>query len=361
MVLLYLTACEAAPPWPAHAATPRDIAPAVLFVGPPGPLGAAADGSAAKPFGTIAEAVRAAPAGALLRIAEGTYPETLVLEKAAVLVGAGVAKTRLVGPAGQSAPVVRVQGDARVELRDLAIENGAVGVSVERGGVRLQGVALRELTTSALLAHDAEVAFIDGEMLVIGGGKEGVAVRIDGGSLEMRRSVLRRAGRRAIEIRRGRGLLEAVEVSDSALAALQALDGAEVTIEGGRFERIGGSALYAGAAKLTVKRASVSNAEYGAVGFRGAELEFLVPHRKSSIRFARAHSLSTSITIENSCKTRTSFSVFIGYGQKTSLHPRPSHPRLHHRPDHPGTLPVQARLRVQRPLARHPRTSSAAP
>src|SRR5881227_3523097 len=58
---------------------------------------------------------------------------------------------------------------------------------------------------------------------------------------------------------------------------------------------------------------------------------------------------------------RTHFSVFRGYGQKTSLHPRPSHPRLHHRPDHPGTLPVQARLRVQRPLARHPRTSSAAP
>ena len=295
MVLLYLTACEAAPPWPAHAATPRDIAPAVLFVGPPGPLGAAADGSAAKPFGTIAEAVRAAPAGALLRIAEGTYPETLVLEKAAVLVGAGVAKTRLVGPAGQSAPVVRVQGDARVELRDLAIENGAVGVSVERGGVRLQGVALRELTTSALLAHDAEVAFIDGEMLVIGGGKEGVAVRIDGGSLEMRRSVLRRAGRRAIEIRRGRGLLEAVEVSDSALAALQALDGAEVTIEGGRFERIGGSALYAGAAKLTVKRASVSNAEYGAVGFRGAELELrdseFSDTRVASVGLVRARGL----------------------------------------------------------------------
>src|SRR5207253_9594619 len=84
LVLLCLTACEAAPPWSAHPAKPREIAPAVLFVGPPGPAGATPDGSAGKPFATIGEAVRAAPAGALVRIAEGTYAETLVLEKAAV-------------------------------------------------------------------------------------------------------------------------------------------------------------------------------------------------------------------------------------------------------------------------------------
>ncbi|MFL5309015.1 MAG: right-handed parallel beta-helix repeat-containing protein [Myxococcales bacterium] len=295
MVLLCLTACEGAPPWSPRAAKPREIAPAVLFVGPPGSVAAAADGSAGKPFASIAEALRAAPPGALVRIAEGTYAEALVLEKAALLVGAGMAKTRLVAPAGQVAPVVRVQGDARVELRGLAIESAAVGLAVDGGGVRLQGVAFRELAGSALVAHDAEVAFLDGEVLAVGGGKEGVAVRVEGGSLEMRRSVMRRAGRRAIEIRRGRGLLEQIEISDSALAAVQALDGAQVTIEGGRFERIGGSALYAGAAKLTVKRAVVSHAEYGVVGFRGAELELRESEfsdtRVASVGLVRARGL----------------------------------------------------------------------
>jgi len=267
----------------------------VLFVGPPAYPGAPEDGSAAKPFATVAAAVRAAPAGALVRIAEGTYAEALVLEKAAMLVGAGAAKTRLVSPGGERAPVIRVQGDARVELRDLAIENAEVGVGIDGGGVRLQGVALRELAGSAIVARGADVAFVDGEMLAVGGGKEGVAVRIDGGSLEMRGSSMRRSGRRAIEIRRGRGFLEAIEVSDSALAAVQALDGAEVTIEGGRFERIGGAALYAGAAKLTVKRTSVSNAEYGAIGFRGAELELrdseFSDTRVASVGLVRAHGL----------------------------------------------------------------------
>jgi nitrous oxidase accessory protein NosD len=68
-----------------------------------------------------------------------------------------------------------------------------------------------------------------------------------------------------------------------------------VTIEGGRFERIGGSALYAGAAKLIVKRASVSDAEYGAVGFRGAELELrdseFSDTRVASVGLVRAHGL----------------------------------------------------------------------
>src|SRR5207244_269625 len=178
---------------------------------------------------------------------------------AAVVVGDGAAKTRLVAPPGAKEPVVRIQGDARVELRDLAIEHAAVGVSVERGGVRLQGVALRELAESALVAREAAVTFLDGEILAVGTVPRSVAVQIEGGSLEMRRAVLRRSGRRAIEIRRARGLLEGVDVSDVPLAAVQALDGAEVTVEGGRFVRIGGSALYAGGSKLLVSRASVSH------------------------------------------------------------------------------------------------------
>ena len=298
LVLPLLAACEAAPPWWAHGAKPPRIAPAVLYVAPPRPgqtPAAPANGSVERPFPTVGEALRIAPAGALVRIAEGTYPEALVLSRPAVLAGAGAEKTRLVSPPGQKIAVVRVQDGARVELRDLAIEHAAVGVAADGGGVRLEAVALRDLAESALVAHDAEVAVVGGEVVAVGTGIRSVAVRIEGGSLEMHRSVLRRAGRRAIVIRRARGLLDGVEVSDVPLAAVQALDGAEVTIEGGRFARIGGSALYAGGAKLSVRRASVSHAEYGAVGFRGAEIELrdseLSDTRIAGVAFVRSRGL----------------------------------------------------------------------
>jgi nitrous oxidase accessory protein NosD len=232
-----------------------------------------ADGSAARPYLSIGRALREAPAGTIVRIAEGAYAEQLVLDKAAVLLGDGPARTRLTAPAGSHGPVVAAQDGARVELRDLAIERAALALTVAGGGARLQNVALRHLGEAALLARDAEIVFLDGEVLLVGGGTEGVALRIDGGSLEMRRSVLRAAGRRAIEVRHGRALLQDLAVSGSGLAAVQALDGAEVTVEGGRFERLGGSALYAGGARLIVRRASVLHAEYAVVGFRDAEVD----------------------------------------------------------------------------------------
>jgi Right handed beta helix region len=306
-VFLLAVACEATPPWETHQARQREIAPAVLYVAAPAAeqaAGPAADGSPERPFPTVAEALRAAPPGALVRIAEGTYAEALVLGKPVVLVGAGRSKTLLVAPPGQQGPVVRVQANARVELRGLAIERAPIGVAVEGGAIRLEGVALRELAVSALVARDAEVAFLDGEVAAVGAGSRSVAVRIEGGSLEMRRSFMLRSGRRAIEIRRGRGLLEGVEVSDIPLAAVQALDGAEVTVQGGRFARIGGSALYAGGSKLSVSRASVSHAEYAAIGNRGAEIEVrdseLNDTRIAGVAFVRSRGLLSHCVLARS-------------------------------------------------------------
>jgi hypothetical protein len=233
----------------------------------------AGDGTAARPFANIAQALRVAPAGALIRVGEGTFRETLVIDRSVALLGAGPARTRIVGPTGEKSPAIRVSGDVHVEIRDLAVENAVAGVTATGGAVRLQNVALRDLSESALAAHDTELAFTDGEIVDVGAGMMGVAVRIDGGSLEMRRSVVRAAGRRAIEVRRARALLDSLDVSHSALAALQAIDGADVSVDGGRFAWFGGSVLYAGAATLKVRRAAISHGEYAVVGFRGARVE----------------------------------------------------------------------------------------
>ena len=261
---------------PARAVPRRELRPAVLHVA--AKVGEqlaprAPDGSRDAPFQTIADALLAAPPGALIRIGEGTFAEALLIVRPVALLGAGPEKTRIAGVAGARATAVRIRGGVQVELRDLSIEHAASGVSAAGGAVRLENVALRSLEDSALVAKDAQVVFLDGEVVDVGAGRTGVAVEIDGGTLEMRRSSIRSGGRRAIELRRGRAVLESMDVSHSSLAALQAVDGAEASIEGGRFAWFGGSALYAGAAKLTVHRAVVSKAEYAVVGFRGARIE----------------------------------------------------------------------------------------
>jgi len=283
------------------------VAPEVLFVrpGPIDPLrpadAAPEDGTAANPFGTLAQAVRAARAGALIRLGQGVYREAVVVDKPLVMLGLGPGKTRLVAPPGTGAPIVLVQGGARVELRHLSIEDGVIGLAAIGGGARLQDVALRNLTGVALAGREAEMAFLDGEILRIGGGPLGGAVEIDGGSLEMRRSVLRDAGRRAIQVRGGRGLLDEVDASGSPVAALQAIDGAEVAVVAGRFAEFGGAALYAGGAKLSVRGASISRSEYAVIGFRGAELELkdveISDTRVAGVAFVRAQGFLEGCTL----------------------------------------------------------------
>ncbi|HWE24903.1 MAG TPA: DUF1565 domain-containing protein, partial [Myxococcales bacterium] len=234
----------------ASAAAQREVHASVLYVAAPRPgentHAAAGNGSAGAPFQTIADALQAAPPGALIRIAEGTYPEAVLIARPVVLLGAGRDKTKIVGPTGARATAVRTGGGVRVELRDLTVEQAAAAISAEGGSMRLENVALRALDDAALVARDSQIVFSNSEVTDVGGGVTGVALEIDGGSLEMRRSVIRAGGRRAIKLRRGHAVLEAVDVSRSGLAALQVLDGAEVAIEDGRFEWFGGAALYAG-------------------------------------------------------------------------------------------------------------------
>src|SRR6267378_918563 len=91
-------ACELAGAW---ADEKREIAPVVLFVrlplsgeAPQGPP----DGSAARPFPSLGAALAGAPDGALLRIGEGIYRETLLITRSVVLLGRGAGRTRIVAP-----------------------------------------------------------------------------------------------------------------------------------------------------------------------------------------------------------------------------------------------------------------------
>jgi parallel beta helix pectate lyase-like protein len=226
------------------------------------------DGSVARPFATLREAIAAAPSGALLRIGEGEFHEELTIARPLVLVGQGAGKTRIVsGPEGV---VVAVHAES-VELRELTIEGGETSLSFRGGGGhRLVNVELRGASQTALLGRNARLSVEGGSIHDVG--EKGRGIDVDGGAIEVRKVVFRAAGRRTIVLHGARGELVDLDVRGPSLSALQATGGADASVVRGVFESLSGAALYAGASRLQVEAARVRNAEYGVIGFRGAEV-----------------------------------------------------------------------------------------
>jgi hypothetical protein len=284
----------------ARVAGPVELGPAVLFVrAPGGPLAAAglvhADGSEQRPFGTIAEALRSAPAGALLRLDAGIYEEHLLITRAVVLLGKGPGRTRILGSAGGAAqrPLVEVGAADHVELRGLALERGSVGVLLSAGaGVRLDDVGLRQFSEAAIVGQDAHLTVRGVEVLDVGHGQDARGIELTSGTLDAVSLVMRGAGRRALILRGTRASLTDLDVAGSRVSAVQAVDGADVRVVRGHFEHLGGAALYAGGARLLVQGATITGNEYGVIGFRGAEVTVndseLIDHLVAAVALVRS-------------------------------------------------------------------------
>ncbi len=104
-------------------------------------------------FPTIEEAVAAAPPGATIQIAEGTYRVQLVIEKDLTLEGLSNAVT--LRASNVTEPIVRVQGAAKVTLRNLIFDNGTRGLIVrEDASVSLENSQVRDATLTGVLVQD---------------------------------------------------------------------------------------------------------------------------------------------------------------------------------------------------------------
>jgi len=251
----------------------REIPPAILYVRAPGSADGAApaDGSEARPFHSLRAALAAAPAGALLRIDEGVFRESLSITRPVVLLGRGAGRTRILAADPRDA-VVQVRGADHVQIHGLSIEGGAACAAFAGGSHKLQRVVLRGCTEAGLAGRGAQIELLSSSIANVSGGAAGRGIDLDGGSLEARNVRLYAAGRRAVVLHHARGTLENVEVRWSSLSALQATGGADARVIGGSYEGFGGAALYAGASKLTIEDAQVGRAEYAVLGYRGAEL-----------------------------------------------------------------------------------------
>lgn len=81
-------------------------------------------------YPTIQATIDAAPEWAIVRIAPGTYAETLRITKPITLIGAGEGKTRLVNN-DDTTPVIAIEKTNGVILRQLTIVGGLYGILVE--------------------------------------------------------------------------------------------------------------------------------------------------------------------------------------------------------------------------------------
>ena len=315
-------ACELIGAW---ADEKREIPAEVLFVRHPSPADASGtlppDGSEARPYPSLNDALAAAPAGALVLVDDGTYREAVVIRRPIVLLGRGAGRTRIVAPDG-AALALEVRGADHVQIHGMSIESGAVCARFSGGTHKLQKVDLRGCSQAGIVGRGAQIELVSGTISDVGGGREGRGIDLDGGGLEARGVVLQAAGRRAVVLNGARGLLEDVVVRGSALSALQATGGADVRVVRGSYEGLGGAALYAGASKLRVEGARVRWGEYGVLGFRGAELAIsggeLSDYSVAGVAMVGAHGTVENVTIARG-GTDAAISVTRADGKKPVL------------------------------------------
>jgi parallel beta-helix repeat protein len=315
-------ACEFVGAW---ADEKRDIPVAVLFVRQATQAEASGslppDGSDARPFTTIQAALEAAPAGAVLRVDDGTYREAIVIRRRVVLLGRGAGRTHIVAPDGK-ATVLEVRGADRVQIHGVSIESGAVCALFSGGTHRLQKVDLRGCSQAGIVGRGAQIELVSGAISDVGGGREGRGIDLDRGGLEARAVVLQAAGRRAVVLNGARGLLEDLVVGGSALSALQATGGADARVVRGSYEGVGGAALYAGASRLRVEGARVRRGEYAVLAFRGAEVAVsggeLTDYSVAGVAMVGAHGTVENVTIARG-GTDAAISVTRADGKKPVL------------------------------------------
>lgn len=104
-------------------------------------------------FPTIEEAVAAAPSGATIQIAEGTYRVQLTIDKNLTL--EGLRDTVTLRANNPIEPIVRVQGSANVTLRRLILDDGTRSLIVQESAVvTLENVQAQDATLAGVLVQD---------------------------------------------------------------------------------------------------------------------------------------------------------------------------------------------------------------
>lgn len=201
--------------------------------------GASGDGSAAAPFGTIAEAIAVARAGDTVALSRGTFDEEVSVPAGVTLRGACALETRVtLSSASSDTSVLTLDGAAASDLT--VADSLANGVMALRGAVSLERVRVE--STNGIGVYVATGATLEARDLVVRGvtGESSIGVIVDGGSARLRRALVEATAAGVIAFEGG--ALEVIDLAvrdaadDSMGVGLSSLDGA---ISGRRVEITG--------------------------------------------------------------------------------------------------------------------------
>jgi hypothetical protein len=117
--------------------------------------GAISDGSAAQPWRTVQEAVDAAPAGAIVAVAAGSYQEDVTIAgKPVRLWGRCPALVEIVGSSAALAAVQILGGAGATEVRDLAIRGDDDGMLISASSVTIDRVWIHDTQGAGIGIED---------------------------------------------------------------------------------------------------------------------------------------------------------------------------------------------------------------
>lgn len=175
-------------PCPAGAWPEGLPATGVVYVQP----GGAGDGSStASPLASIQAAIDAAPAGGVIALAKGTYPEAVVLDEDLTVWGACAGAVTLEVAAGlDSGAAIDVTASAMVELRNLTILGPLPGVAVSSGAaVTASGIQVLGAADSAFyVLGSLQAELIHAAGTTAGSSAAGHAIEVLGGEATIARS-----------------------------------------------------------------------------------------------------------------------------------------------------------------------------
>ncbi len=169
--------------------------------------GGDSDGTSAKPWTTIADAIAAAPADGTLAIAEGSYVENLVVNESLAIWGRCPSLVEIVG---SGSALATIEANAAVQLHWLAISGPPAALVTDADGSLVDRVWIREPGFAGLLlANDTAVR----GSLIEGAG--GTAIFVRGATIDIEDTVIRNGHDRGLDIDRASGLASNVTITGS--------------------------------------------------------------------------------------------------------------------------------------------------
>jgi hypothetical protein len=127
-------------------------------------LGGGSDGSKARPFATLGAALAAAPPGAPLAVAAGTYQEDLALRRAVQIEGRCPGMVKIEGQGVNPFSAVEIYSDG-VTLRGLSVSGPNEGISVAGATATLERVIVTRCQNTGIVVAEGGELIMKGSLL----------------------------------------------------------------------------------------------------------------------------------------------------------------------------------------------------